>query len=96
MADQNVICARLDVELSQLVDQACINEGITRTELVRNVLTQWAYGTIPSADEGYRQALRMAPQLTLLLMTRVIEQMPPTLEEAQQLLLAAHRGLPGG
>lgn len=93
-SDTQMLCARLDVELAQIVDQACVNEGIGRSELIRNVLTQWAYGTMPSADDGYRQALRVVPQLVNLLLARVVSQLPATYEEAQA-LLAAHRGVAG-
>lgn len=93
--DSQMICARLDLELAQLVDQACVNEGIGRSELLRNVLTQWAYGTMPSADDGYRRAVRMVPQLTILLLSQVIDRLPATAEEAQA-LLAQHHGQSGG
>lgn len=92
MSDAVPICTRMDAELVQLIDQAAANEGIGRSEIIRNVVMQWAYGGTPSSDEGYRQALRMAPMLALALVRRAEEIMPPTLEEAQALMMDMRRG----
>lgn len=94
MADSTPICARLDAELVQLIDQAAANEGIGRSEIVRNVLMQWAFGNTPSADEGYRQALRIAPMLAIALIRRAEHTLPATLEEAQVILAESRVNAP--
>lgn len=96
MSESVPLCVRLDAELVQMIDQAAANEGIARSEILRNVLTQWAYSNIPSADEGYRQALRMGPMLALALIRRAEQSLPMTLEEAQAFLTEARAHTGGG
>lgn len=84
---------RLPVELHAGIEGRAIAEGISPSELVRNVLFNWLYGQEPSANEGYYQARGIASQIAHFALEEAIESLPSSYEEMVELLaeMAAKR-----
>lgn len=77
----NTICAKLPEDLLYAVTDRAEAEGISISELLRAVLTQFIYGTTPAVGEGYEQAKRLATQIAYKALADSLEYMPESVED---------------
>lgn len=77
----NTICAKLPEDLLYAVTDRAEAEGISISELIRAVLTQFIYGTTPAVGEGYDQAKRLATQIAYKALADSLEYLPATVED---------------
>jgi len=89
-ATSKSIAVRLPLDLVAAIDAACQEHGITPSEFIRGVVSQWVYGTtqLSGPDEGYAQARSMATQIAHVMMRKVHD----ALGEAIRELPADHAG----
>jgi hypothetical protein len=81
------IAVRLPDDLDALVRSRAESEGLTTSELLRSIVSQWAYGAAPSVGEGYLAARQVAIQAAHVALSHAFaEEMPQTYEEALTLL----------
>lgn len=78
----HTICVRLDEELDALLRQRCTMEGLQISEVVISLLRQWLTGTVPTVDDGYRQAKAMALVCVRFVIGHAAKNLPQTYEEA--------------
>jgi hypothetical protein len=78
------IAVRLPNDLVALVESACAQNGLTISELIRALVTQWASGevSLSGPSEGYTQARSMASQLAMRALQQALRELPETHEEA--------------
>lgn len=71
-----VIAVRLPSDLLAAVNQACQEQGITQSEFLRGLVSQWVYGKtqLSGPDEGYAQARSMASQLAHVIVRQTMHQ----------------------
>jgi hypothetical protein len=84
------ICVRLPEDLDVAIRTRGAAEGLSPSEMLRSIITQWAYGSTPSVDEGYRQARSIAVRLAHEAIARAFDQLPEGYEEA--LALSPRKG----
>ncbi len=77
----NTICAKLPEDLLYAVTDRAEAEGISISELIRAVLSNFIYGTQPAVSEGYDQAKRLATQIAYKALADSLAYMPSTVEE---------------
>ncbi len=82
------IAVRLPPDLLAAIDHACAEQNITHSELLRGLVSQWAYGQsqLAGPDEGYAQARSIASRLAHAALKRALESMPESYEEGRQML----------
>lgn len=81
------LAVRLPDDLDALVRSRAESEGLTTSELLRSIVSQWAYGTMPSVGEGYVAARNVAIQAAHVALSNAFaDSMPETYEEAIRLL----------
>jgi len=85
------IAFRLPAELAQAIRSRAESEGVTVSEVMRNVVHAWFYGEAPSANEGYYQSRGNAVRIAQMLLARALEAMPSSEEDAQAALLEHER-----
>lgn len=82
-----VLAVRLPDDLDALVRSRAESESLTTSELLRSIVSQWAYGTTPSVGEGYFAARNVAIKAARVALAHAFaEAMPETYEEAIQLM----------
>lgn len=75
---------RLAPETRAAVEQYCLANGITITDLYRSLTEMLLSGQItPGTIEGYTAGRKMAIQLAGILLAQAANALPETLEEAQ-------------
>lgn len=86
------IAVRLPSDLLAAIEAACEEHGITQSEFIRGLISEWAYGKtqLSGPDEGYSQARSMAAQLAHLAVTQAINNLPASHEEALGMLQGAY------
>jgi len=77
-----VICAKFPDELLALAEDRALAEGITISELLRAVMTQFLLGNVPAVTEGYQQAKSTALFLAHTMLQQALAMLPETVEEA--------------
>ena len=82
------IAVRLPADLVAAVDHACAEHDISPSELIRGIVSQWAYGKTQLAgpDEGYAQARDMAVQIAHAAVQQALEALPDSHSGAKQML----------
>ncbi len=81
------MAVRLPDDLEALIRTRAESEGLTTSELLRSIVSQWAYGTMPSVGEGYNAAKAVAIKAAHVALSHAFaEAMPETYEEAIQLM----------
>lgn len=82
------IAVRLPPDLVSAVDAACTEQGITASEFMRALVSEWAYGRsqLSGPDEGYAQARSMASQLAHAAIKKALGELPDTHEQAIEML----------
>jgi hypothetical protein len=80
-----IISAKLPEDLYMAAAERAESEGISLSELVRVVMTQFIYGTMPSFTEGYEEAKKLAYRLASRALRDGFASLPETPEEAFQL-----------
>lgn len=83
------IAVRLPNDLAAAVEQACEEQGITPSELLRGLVARWAYGhdaPLSGPDEGYKTARSMATRLVHALLAQAIAALPEDHEQARAML----------
>ncbi len=78
----NPVCVRLPDDLDVALRQRAEAEGLSVSELLISMLSHWVYGSTPSVDEGYKQARSLATKLAHEAVSRAIDDLPSTYEEA--------------
>jgi hypothetical protein len=81
------IAFRLPADLDEAVRERALAEGLSMSEMLRSIVSQWAYGSTPSADAGYFQARGVAVAAAHEVLRKVFDQFLPTsYEQALQLV----------
>lgn len=91
------IAVRLPADLAAAVDLACEQNGITASELLRDLVSRWAYGEgqLAGPDHGYTQARSMASQLAHAALKQALAALPDSHEGAAEMLQGYHGQLAG-
>lgn len=80
------ICVRLPEDLDAAIRARCEAEGLTPSELMRSLASQYVYNDTPSVDAGYMQARTLAAKMAHAAVSAAIENLPQTFEEANHLI----------
>jgi metal-responsive CopG/Arc/MetJ family transcriptional regulator len=82
------IAVRLPADLVAAIDATCIEQGITQSELLRGLVSQWVYGKTQLAgpDEGYAEARSMASRLAHAALKQALTSLPDSHEGARTML----------
>lgn len=82
------VAVRLPEDLAAAVEHACTQQDITPSELLRGLVSQWAYGTsqLSGPDEGYAQARSMATQLAHAALKQALKELPENHDGAKEML----------
>ena len=82
------IAVRLPNDLAAAVEQGCAAQGITPSELLRDLVAKWAYGgsALAGPDAGYTQARSMATRLAHAALAQALDSIPEEHEQARAML----------
>ena len=82
------VAVKLPADLIAAIDAACVEQGITKSEFLRGLVSQWVYGKsqLSGPDEGYAQARAMASQLAHAALSRALDGLPDSHETATAML----------
>ena len=88
-----VRACRLGPELDAVLEARAQAEGVSPSEMLRNIVHAWAYSEMPSADQGYYSARAQAGQIAHYLIARAADTLPASAEELDAMLadVAARR-----
>lgn len=76
------ICARLPHDLDAAVRMRATSEGLSPSEMLRAIVSQFIYAEVPATSEGYLQARALAARLAHEALARTLAQMPDNYDEA--------------
>jgi hypothetical protein len=83
--DSKPFAVRLQSDLGAIIQTRAAAEGITTSELIRNVLHGWAYGEPPGANEGYYHARGQGRRIAHHLLAQAMDNLPASDDEMQEL-----------
>ena len=75
-------CVRIPADLDEQFRMQCDAVGMNASEAIRLLITQWIGGQAPTVEEGYAEARSIAAQLAHAVVTRALQELPETAEEA--------------
>ena len=82
------LCLRLPEDLRAAVHQMAEQNGVSPSELVRDLIFRFVYGEPPGIAEGYMQGRAIGYQVAQQALASV--QMPDNVEDAIRILQASH------
>lgn len=80
-----IVSAKLSEDLYQAVSERAEAEGVSMSELLRVVLSQFIYGTLPAVDDGYIEAKKLAYRLATRALRDGFASLPESPEEVFEL-----------
>lgn len=82
------IAVRLPADLAAAIEAACKQHGISASEFLRGLVSQWVYGQsqLAGPDEGYTSARAMASQLAHAALRKALAELPDSHEAARTML----------
>lgn len=83
---QRRLSARVPEDLLALVDDECERDSVTPSEVLRKALMLYYYGQAQGPDVGYMQGRGIGARLIVIMMRKVLSELPLTYEEAYALL----------
>lgn len=88
---ENYIGFKLTPEMRAGIITRAEADGVSASEWIRGVIEQALVGEVPSVDEGYRQARRLATQMATEIIRRAtrsaVEAIPETVDEFQAAIM---------
>ncbi len=72
------VAVKLPADLLAALESTCEQQGLTKSEILRGLVSQWVYGKsqLSGVDEGYAQARSMATQLAHVALSRALTALP--------------------
>jgi len=83
---QRRLTARVPDDIIALVNAECERDAVTPSEVIRKALMLYYYGQAQGPDIGYMQGRSVGARLLVVLMREVMADLPPSYEEAYELL----------
>lgn len=87
------VAVRLPADLASAVKLACAQHGMTPSEFLRSLVSEWAYGKtqLTGPDEGYTEARSMATQLAHAALKDALAGLPGDHQAARTMLQGIRR-----